>query len=748
MNQLLKKTWLFFYTLVFSGLIIFCISYSLKHDELEHKLQTEQRYVTQLFDAYLSSTLFQFESILDLISQDYSIQKDLTIETIDNILEKNPLLIGFALFSPDGALQTASNTLQIVNLPNLLTNEKTKEWFKQTLTQNQTTIGRPYYIAMLNKWVLPIRKRIVDKQGNITGVIASGLDLHALSLQWNNANHARRILQATLDLGFYRILRTNLARNKYSQTYNEALTNLNIEEIETKLAQQKLSLEILRKSGETAQLVLQRERGVYATLFYNNKHQLWISVTESDYLLQEELRSYGRTYGAACLLFLIIIFSLFKWIVHIEENKIIELTHRAEHDLLTGLYNHSILKSKKLKYHHNREPFTVLYIDLDHFKTINDSHGYSYGDLILIEVAKRIVKALQNINGIAIHISADEFILLIDIAGRAAVEQYCQMLLKDICSPYTVNNNDFKISASIGIAQSPIDSMDIETLISYANNSMLIAKKSKNRYAFFSEKIHQQLIKNLQVEQALSHALSNNEISLVYQPQVCNKNKLSGVEALVRWNNAKLGPISPVQFIPIAEEIGLMPEIGTYIMHQAMSEISALQNRKKVSFQLSINVSARQFGQLNFLETLLDCLAHYRSPYMNITIEITESLFIEDIDRLLPIFKKMKDEQISLSLDDFGTGYSSLSILRSIPIDELKIDKSFVDYIVTNKDDRAMVASIITMGKNMGMQVLAEGVENEQQAVILQQAGCDSYQGYHFSKPLPLKELEAFIDAQ
>jgi len=748
MNQLLKKTWLFFYTLAFSGLIIFCVSLSLKHDELEHKLQTEQRYVTKLFDSYLSSTLFQFESILDLISQDRSIQKDLTTGTIDNILARNPLLIGFALFSPDGQIQTASNTLNMMDMPNLLTYEKTKEWFKQTLTQDQTTIGRPYYLTTLKKWVLPIRKRIVDKQGDVTGVIASGLDLHSLALQWNDSNHARRVLQATLDLGFYRILRTRLARNKYTQTYDEALTGLNIQEVEGKLTQQNLSLEKLRQSGETAQLALQRDQKVYATLFYNDKHQLWISVTESDYLLQEELRSYGTTYGVFGLLFLIVIFSLFKWIVRIEENKIVELTHRAEHDLLTGLYNHSILKSKKLKYHKSKHPFSLLYIDLDHFKTINDSHGYSYGDLILIEVAKRIEKELKNVHGIAIHISADEFILLIDIAGRAAVERYCQVLLKDICSPYIANNNDFKISASIGIAQSPVDSMDIETLISYANNSMLIAKKSKNHYAFFSEKIHQQLINNLQVEQALGNALSNNEISLVYQPQLCNRKKLCGVEALVRWNNDKLGLISPAQFIPIAEEIGLMPEIGTYIMHQAMSEISALQNRKRISFQLSINVSARQFVQFNFFETLLDCLVRYRSPYMNITIEITESLFIEDIDRLLPIFKKMKDENISLSLDDFGTGYSSLSMLRTVPIDELKIDKSFVDYVVTNKNDRAMVASIITMGKNMGMQVLAEGVENEQQATILQEAGCDIYQGYHFSKPLTLKDLEAFIDAQ
>jgi len=746
MKQLLKKAWLLFYTLACSGLIIFTISLYLKHDSLEQQLQTEQRYVSKIFDTYLSSTLFQFESILELICQDYSLQKDLTAETIDNILSRNPLLIGFAFFSPDGEVQTVSNTLQSATFPNLLSDEKTKEWFSQSLTQEQTTIGRPYYFTALNKWILPIRKRTVDEQGNVTGVVASGLDLRALSAQWNGSNSAQRILQATLDLGFYRVLRTNLIDEEYNQTYDKALTGLNIQQIENILAEQQLSLKALRQSGQSVQFQLHRKETFYATLFYNSKHQIWISVTESNEQLQEKFISHAMTYSYFFLLFLITIFSLFKWIIRIEEHKLTELTHRAEHDLLTGLYNHSILKSKKLKYHKNKHPFALLYIDLDHFKTINDSHGYSYGDLILTEVAQRIQKELQRTKGIAIHISADEFILLIDIVERAELQRFCQRLLESICSPYTIKNNDFKTSASIGIAQSPVDSKDIETLISYANNSMLIAKKTKNHYAFFSEKIHQQLIKNLQVEQALSYALNKNEISLVYQPQIGNDNKLYGVEALVRWNNEQLGAISPVQFIPIAEDMGLMPEIGAYIMRQAMSEISTLQHKNRVSFQLSINVSARQFVQLNFFETLLDCLQCYRSPYMKITIEITESLFIEDLDRLLPIFKKMKDECISLSLDDFGTGYSSLSMLRTIPIDELKIDKSFVDHLVSDKNDRAMVSSIITMGKNMGMQVLAEGVENEQQAAILREAGCDIYQGYHFAKPLNLKELEAFID--
>ena len=672
-------------------------------------------------------------------------RKTLKINIVDNILARNPLLVGFSLFNIDGTLKYSSSNLQALQNTNLLINNNT-QWFQETLHQEQMIISNPYFIKPLKRWIIPIRKRIVNTQGEIIGVIVSGLDLKALSTQWNDDANGQRILQATLDKSNYPILRTNTAQNKYQQQYSSPVAQQSITKLEEQLALQQLSLNDLRKYGGTAKLQLDEKQSAYVTLLFNNKLKLWISATESDYTLQEKLKPQLIIYATFYFLFLIVIYFLFKWIVRIEKTKISELTYRAEHDLLTGLYNRSILQNKKLKYHKQQQTFSLLYIDLDHFKGINDSYGYSYGDTILIEVSKRIKNSLNNTKDTAIRLSADEFILLIENTDREQVEQYCKILLADINTPYIVNNNDFKISASIGIAQSPRDATGMETLISYANNSMLIAKKTKNHAVFFSEKIHQQLIKTIEIEQALSNAIGKNEITLAYQPQLDNNNQLCGVEALVRWHNDKLGFIPPDQFIPIAEEKGLMPELGDYIMHKAMAEISALQLKKEKAFQLSINVSARQFVQLNFYESLSNCLACYKSPYLDITIEITESLFIENIERLLPIFQKMKEDNISLSLDDFGTGYSSLSMLRNVPIDELKIDKSFVDHIVNNKNDCAMVSSIITMGKNLGMTVLAEGVENKQQATILQDAGCDIYQGYYFSKPLNLVDLEKYID--
>jgi len=719
-----------------------------QYEELEYEIKTEQRYATKLFESYISSAFFQFASLLDLISYESTLRENLNIDIIDTVLSKNPFLVGFALFNVDGSVQSLSHNLQTIHFPNLLTNEQTKLWFQEVLGHNKMTIARPYYLKKLKKWVIPIRQRVVNAQGEVIGVIASGLDLKALSLQWDHNSNGKRSMQATLDNGFSPMIRSNLALNKYDQIYNTAVRSSFIKQLESELALQHLTLDSLRASGNIVQVHMQQERGTYVSLLFNKKLHVWFTSIESNYSLKQTMLNNLLIYGALYLFVLIIIFFLFKWVIRIEKDKIIELTYRAEHDRLTGLYNRSILTNRNIKYHKKNKPFSLLYVDLDHFKAINDSYGYSYGDIILIEVSKRIKKGLNAVDGSAIRLSADEFIVLIDCIDKEKLRDYCQKLLAAINLPYVIKNTDFKISASIGIAQSPLNSSKIETLISYANNSMLIAKKTKNDYVFFSEKIHLQLIKNLEIEQALHSAVANNEITIVYQPQLDNQNKLYGVEALVRWNNANLGFISPDIFIPIAEKSGLMPELGAYIMHKAMADISTLQYKKKKSFKLSINVSARQFVQLNFFEILIDCLNCYKSPYMKITLEITESLFIENINRLRPIFKKMKKERISLSLDDFGTGYSSLSMLRNVPIDELKIDKSFVDYIVYNNKDRAMVESIITMGKNLGMTVLAEGVETEQQAHILQHTGCDIYQGYYFSKPLSLDALENFIGKQ
>ena len=746
MNLLKKKIWFLFYLIVFIGALLLSSAIYIKYQGLIKETQSEQLYVSKIFNNHLSSIFTQYETVLDLISDEFTLHNKINIATLDNAINKTPLLVGVAIFSPDGTVKTSTSNLTPVNYPNLLKNTHSRKWFKHALNSEQMVIGKPYFFNPINKWIIPIRKRIVDSKGNVAAVISTGVDLVTLSKQWNETEGLNNTLQTLLDDQFYRILRTGVSEDEYEKYYNNPVEASVLESLNSALENQQLTMEELRLSGAYIQMSTEISgQAKISTLSYNPKYHFWILAIQKQEQLCNELYNFSWLCFAFYLFLIMLFFVLFKWIIRIEYNKLSELTYKTEYDTLTGLYNRSVLKTLTQKLQKSGKTFSLFYIDLDHFKNINDTFGHSYGDIILIEASKRIISSLNFVQGTAIRFSGDEFVILVELSNLKVLKRYTQKLLADIAKPYLINNNSFKISASIGIAQYPKDTSDIETLLSYAGNSMSLAKKVKNQHLFFSQEMHNQLIKNIEIEQALHHAISNNEISLVYQPQLDQKQNLFGVEALVRWKSESLGIISPDIFIPIAEEIGIMPSLGSYIMDRAMSEISTLQKQQKVAFKLSINVSGRQFVQVDFFEKLIECYQVYQSEFLSITIEITESLFIESLETLLPIFHKMKAHNISLSLDDFGTGYSSLSLLRKIPIDELKIDKSFVDHITDNKTDKAMVKSIINMGKNLDMSVLAEGVETKAHVEILKSAGCDLFQGYYFSKPLQLAELQQFI---
>ncbi|WP_157822310.1 PDC sensor domain-containing protein [Psychromonas sp. Urea-02u-13] len=297
-----------------------------------------------MFNSHISSAFFQFDTMLGLISYEYFFKDDLKIDVIGKILLSNPLLLGVALFNVDGSLKHSSRNLNSINFPNLRTNKKTGQWFEKTLNQAQMTIGRPYYLPALKKWVIPVRKRVTNIQGQVVGVITSGLDLKTLLVQWDGSKNSKRILQATLDRSFYPVLRTMTPQIDYRETYSTAITPELIKDLKIQLALQKITLEELRKSGGIIQLRTGQERGRYASILFNRKLDVWISATEANSTLKEKMISQTIIYGTFYLLFLVIIFFLFKWIVRIEKTKIAVLTYRAEHDLLTGLYNRSILK--------------------------------------------------------------------------------------------------------------------------------------------------------------------------------------------------------------------------------------------------------------------------------------------------------------------------------------------------------------------------------------------------------------------
>jgi len=745
MNVLNKKTWFIYYCLIAIGLLLLIINVNSKYNELLAEKKHEQFYITKIIKADIDATLSKYETMIDLINEDFSEDNSLNQNILHRILDQSELLGGFALYNMEGKLLAKSD-----NLPDALYNVESSTYFDtKTLANNTLTISKPTFSPLTDRWIIPIRKHLINPSGDVLGYMAASINIKKLEQKWSHTKAFDNNIELTLDNSFYRLIDTGIKAGDEELVYNNPLSLAEINNIETQLKKQGLSLEQLRKTDSVAQIILPSQHGnILHSITYDSNYLFWTHSSRPLNGLATPLLHATGYYVLLLFLLLIIGFFLFRRIVRIEESKLFELTYKSKHDDLTGCYNRTALPELTKKLKRAQKPFSLLYIDLDNFKNINDSFGHQYGDLLLQEVSTRIQKKLGSLTGELIRYSGDEFILLLETNHKHIVEDFTTNLLTELAKFHSIENNSFSVTGSIGITRYPNDSKSLDTLISYAENSMAIAKKVKNQYLFFSQDVHEKLLKKAQIEQALHYAIDHNEISLVFQPQLDRQQNLYGVEALVRWRSKELGFIPPDVFIPIAEESGLMPKLGQYIMNTAMHEITTLQKQLEIDFALSINVSVRQFVQVNFFDLLMASINNFGSESLKVTIEITESLFIESLDVLLPIFDKMKNNNISLALDDFGTGYSSLSMLKDAPIDELKIDKSFVDQISTNQKDQAMVKSIIEIGKNLNMRVLAEGVETSEHVKILEASGCDLFQGYYFSHPLSIYQLYEFIKAK
>lgn len=709
-----SKIWLLFYTVIILGTILLLSAIYFKYEDLIKETEIEQVYISKSFNNHLASLLYQYETIHDLVAQQY-LNSPLRSIDLNAVVSQNSLLYNMTILSPDG--------VSLIKSDRVTHNSNTNRWLLKASNNESMVIGPVYFDRSANIWLIPLYKRIVDSKQQVIALFVSTLELKLFNQQWNENSNSNTIQVALID-SLSPLFNSHLAFNNYPKYY---ASSINVDPTAPRSRQTKIN-----------------DVDSLLTTTANARYQFIVAVDIPLTVIQSRLIHHSIFYNLFYLLLILIAWGLVRCIINIETSQLAVLTYKNEHDTLTGLLNRNALKKYAKKAKDKKIPFSLIYLGLDKFKHINDTFGHSYGDRILVEVSQRISQSIKRYNGIAIRYSGDEFVLLIKTANKDILQNCASLLLQTLGQPYLIDKNTFRINSSIGIACYPEDAQDLEKLLSYADNSMSVAKQIKKQYLFFSKSAHHQLMQRVKIEQALHHAIERQEISLVYQPQLTATCTLFGVEALVRWHHPDLGWIQPNEFIPIAEEMGLMPKLGLYILHKAMQEVSQLQQKIGHSFALSINVSVRQFIQIDFIDKFLNVLEKYDDNKLAITIEITESLFIENLESLLPLFYKIKHHQITLSLDDFGTGYSSLSLLRDVPIDELKIDKSFVDHIATNSTDRAMVESIIGMGKKLGLSVLAEGVEDSQQASILLAAGCDLFQGYYFSKPLTITALEEY----
>jgi diguanylate cyclase (GGDEF)-like protein/PAS domain S-box-containing protein len=421
----------------------------------------------------------------------------------------------------------------------------------------------------------------------------------------------------------------------------------------------------------------------------------------------------------------------------------LEMVHAAQHDFLTGLPNRMLLNDRigqaiALAPRHSRQ-VAVLFLDLDGFKHINDSLGHSVGDKLLQSIATRLVDCVR-VSDTVSRQGGDEFVVLLSDAEQwEDADTVARRMLEAVAGAHLIDQRDLHITASIGISIYPDDGGDAETLIKNADTAMYQAKENgRQSYQFFKPAMNVRAVERRSIEASLRRALKRNEFVLHYQPKVdLATGLISGAEALVRWNHPTRGLVPPAQFIPIAEDSGLILPIGNWVFREACTQARAWQDAGLPVTTMAVNVSAMQLRDEGFLGGLFAILRETGLDPRSLELELTESVLMKQADSTAAILQSVRERGVQVALDDFGTGYSSLSYLRKYPIDALKIDQSFVSHINAAGDDASIVTAVISMARSLNLRVVAEGVETSEQLTFLQTHRCDQAQGFLFSKPVP-----------
>jgi diguanylate cyclase (GGDEF)-like protein/PAS domain S-box-containing protein len=441
-----------------------------------------------------------------------------------------------------------------------------------------------------------------------------------------------------------------------------------------------------------------------------------------------------------------------------------KIVHLASYDELTGLPNRRLMLDRLTRalarsQRHGRQG-ALMFIDLDDFKILNESLGHAVGDQLLVQVGERIKQSIRDDDTVA-RLGGDEFVVILEELDEGELapvqaESVARMILKLLGVPYELKttahakvqgNHNYACTASIGITLFREHSVTCDELMTRADTAMYQAKKAgRNTWRFFDPSMQALVKERAEMEAHLRIAIEQGQLLLHYQPQVDSTDRVTGAEALVRWKHPLRGLISPAKFIALAEETGLIVPLGDFVLKTACIQLAVWADKHATShLSLAVNVSANQFKEADFVEKLLQVLAQTGAPSERLKLELTESLLLDNAESVIAKMHALKAKGICFSLDDFGTGYSSLSYLKRLPLDQLKIDQSFVSDVLTDPNDAAIARTVIALGQSMRLAVIAEGVETKGQRDFLRNNGCMAYQGYFFSRPLPIADFEKFV---
>ena len=435
--------------------------------------------------------------------------------------------------------------------------------------------------------------------------------------------------------------------------------------------------------------------------------------------------------------------------ITIRKERELEINFLSFYDEVTGLPNrrYFMKEATRLIKESSEKKTAFIFIDLDNFKYINDTYGHDSGDRLLYEFSK-IILEMKIKNSFLSRYGGDEFVLVkSDIVGNNEIKGILDDIIKRLSNPLIINNREIFCTLSIGVSIYPFDGKEIGVLLKRSDMAMYLAKiNGKNRYEFFDLKILEVLDREFEIEKALRMAIDNNEIKLMYQPKVkIDTGEVIGFESLVRWHSKSLGTVSPKEFIPIAENSGLIIPIGKYIIAESFKKCRELSLKTDKKFKMAINLSEVQIRDDEIVDYIASSLKEYNLDASYIELEITESIIMKSAEKNIMTLEKLKNLGVTLALDDFGTGYSSLSYLRTLPIDVLKIDKSFIDALLIEEKSEYIINSIIELSHYLNILVVAEGVETKEQLEYLKKNSCDIIQGYYFSRPIEFHDISKMI---
>ncbi|WP_104026459.1 bifunctional diguanylate cyclase/phosphodiesterase [Vibrio jasicida] len=751
MIGLKKNIWTLYITLFAISVGLFSLFGHYHYESTLDKYKDKQLLQLELFASSVDSLFKAQETLLEVVGHQLVEQNDFTRTAslqmrplLDNLMSIHPAIAAFGLTNPQGDYLAISSNLDLQKLKNLNQNPQTKDTFIAALESNHMVVGRTYFMPALDSLVIPIRKAIRDKQGRVTAVMTAGFKMNS-SLVFRNDIHANEHNRVSLvrEDGYLTFTSAEQATvYSYNHPADGHKKSIVFEQVDKKYG---WSRDTVKSLASAVNIVADDPRiNQLVTLKYLPDYKLWASSSTDLRYIQS---GFFEQFALYSIVFIFIQAGFYALVRSIANNELAtreKLLYQAHHDHLTLLPNREYLRTHIGRWLGGASnPFTLMFIDVDNFKSVNDTHGHEFGDEVLKQIAQRL-KTFEAEGRLIIREASDEFILLVNLVDKASINTLASDLIAYLSEPYIVKDNQFLLSCSIGIALYPSHGNNLDALLRSADIAMYQAKKERNTYSLFDQQMHVKHLHKMRIEQRLRLAIERQSLFMVYQPQLNVNGEVYGVEALIRWQDEELGFVPPNEFIPLAESSGLMVRLGELIIEKSLIDMARLMATSHQPIQMSINISVKQFIQVNFVDNLLASIEKHGVDQKRITLEITENLFIEDLDKFAPICERLHQLGFKISLDDFGTGYSSLSMLKALPIDEVKIDKSFVDNIEEDEKALNMVQNIIAIGKNFGMKVLAEGVETKQQRDQLAVCGCDLIQGYFYSKPLLFEALIEF----